>query len=67
MQIRGDSLDTEDLLGMGKIAEVVELGARPETSNLDAAMSLFDRLNLRGEKTPCGDRRCLRAEWVGCL
>lgn len=67
IKVRGDSLDPKDLLGMGKIDESVERGAGPQPPNLDAAMRLVGRLNLRGEKPPGGGRRCPREAWAGCL
>ena len=68
---RGDDLadpfDLEDLPAVGKPDVVVDLGARPDPSGLEAAVALFDGLVVRGEKRPDRAPRYRREGWVGCL
>jgi len=45
----GDSFDLEDLLAVGEVQVVVELGAGPDSAGLDATVTFFNRLVLRGE------------------
>jgi hypothetical protein len=45
-----DAFDLEDLAAVGKREVVVELGAGPDSPGFEAAVALFDRLVLRGEK-----------------
>lgn len=45
----GDSFDLEDLLAVGEVQVVVELVAGPDSAGLDATVTFFNRLVLRGE------------------
>src|ERR1700746_1709061 len=65
--VGGVALNREDLSGVGKIDEPVQLRAGPDSPLFEAAVAFIGRDVMRGEKTPVSTRRCLGEAGVGCL
>lgn len=53
------SAGREDLLQIGEVEVIIELGAGPDLADFEAAVRLIDGLVLRGEKRSGSRLRCL--------